>query len=178
MSFVGDSTIRRRAVGPGREHKPSGWDRLALHLATCGPLGKVPRMPGTVASLLGLLIHLALQGIPPAAAWGVFVAVCLVGVWSSGCAERALGVRDPPQVVIDEVAGMVLALCGLGTRFLTLACGFALFRLLDVLKPPPIRSLEKRLPGGWAVVMDDLVAGLGAQFGLRLLGVLWPFSGN
>lgn len=178
MSFMVDSNIRRGTLGPHLQHGPSKWEILGVQIAICGPLGKVPRMPGTVASLLGLLIHLGLQGIPYPAAWGVLVGLCLVGIWSAGCAERVIGLRDPPQVVIDEVVGMALALAGLGRGILTLCMGFALFRLLDVLKPPPIRTLERHLPGGWAVVGDDLAAALGAQVGLRLMGLVWPSSGS
>ena len=170
MSFRLVSTIR----GAGTV----GWQSIGLGLATIGPLGRVPAAPGTAASLAGLILHLGLQGLPGAWAWAALGALFLVGVWSAGCAERALARRDPPQVVIDEVLGMAVALAGLGTGLLTLAVGFALFRILDVLKPPPIRDVERRLPGGWAVMGDDLAAALEVQLALRILGVFWPLASH
>jgi phosphatidylglycerophosphatase A len=150
------------------------WENLGLKVATLGALGKVPVAPGTVASGLGLLIHLFLQGLPGPWKWGILGLLGVIGIWSAGCAERVLDRKDPPQVVIDEVLGMTASLAGLGTGLLTLGAAFVLFRILDVLKPPPIREVETILPGGWAVVGDDLAAAVGVQLLLRVLGAFWP----
>ncbi|MEJ5376694.1 MAG: phosphatidylglycerophosphatase A [bacterium] len=154
------------------------WESLGLRVATVGALGRVPFAPGTAASGLGLLVHLALQGLPGAWTWVVLAAVALMGVWASACAEKILNQKDPPQVVIDEVLGMVACLAGLGTGFLTMGVAFGLFRTLDVLKPPPIRHLEKILPGGWAVVGDDLAAAAAVQIVMRILGASGLMAGN
>ncbi len=148
------------------------WESLGLRVATVGALGRVPLAPGTAASGLGLLIHLALQGLPEAWKWVVLAMLALIGVWASACAEKILNQKDPPQVVIDEVLGMVVCLAGLGTGFLTMGVAFGFFRALDVLKPPPIRQLETILPGGWAVVGDDLAAAAAVQIVMRILGAL------
>lgn len=156
----------------------SRWEKLGLQVATLGPLGRVPFAPGTAASGLGLLIHLFLQGLPGVWGWVILVFLGATGIWSAGCAEKILNRKDPPQVVIDEVLGMAAALAGLGTGFFTLGAAFVLFRILDVLKPPPIRDVETILPGGWAVVGDDLLASVGVQLVLRVLGAFWPLSVN
>jgi phosphatidylglycerophosphatase A len=76
-------------------------------------------------------------------------------------------------VVLDEVVGMLVALSWVRPGLLSMALGFGFFRLFDILKIPPIRYLERRIPGGLGVMMDDVVAGLYAQIGLRLvLGIL------
>ncbi len=93
------------------------------------------------------------------------LAAGLVGPWAAGRAARGRGVRDPNEVVIDEVAGQALALAGLHLAFpgpspwIGVVAAFALFRLLDIAKPGPIGALE-RLPGGVGIMADDLLAGL------------------
>lgn len=152
------------------------WENLGLKLATLGALGRVPLAPGTLGSAVGLMVHLFLQGLPGLWRWMALCFLGIAGVWSAGCAEKVLNRKDPPQVVIDEVVGMAAALAGVGTGFLTLGAAFVLFRILDVLKPPPIKELERILPGGWAVVGDDLAAALGVQVVLRILGIFWPLA--
>jgi len=145
--------------------------QLARFLATVGYLGEVLPAPGTTAgSLAGVGVFL----LTPKAPWGVLLGVVLTGVAVVFCGLEAArrGVRDPGPVVLDEVVGQWWALSlmawgGVAMRPWALAAGFALFRLLDVLKPPPIRQVE-RLPGGYGIVADDLLAGLVAG----LLGAL------
>ena len=146
--------------------------RLARLLATVGGLGDRLPAPGTtVGSVAGAVLFgvLALRAPGAAAAAGAAVTVLLVpvAVWACGAEARRRGVEDPGAVVLDEVAGQWLALTVLALfspRPLTLpllAGGFAAFRVFDVLKPWPVRALE-RLPGGVGIVADDLAAGLAA----------------
>ncbi len=139
--------------------------------AELGGLGRLPRMPGTWGSLgalglYGLLFHL----FGPGRAFGLLVfAVVLVSFPLCAEAERQLQTTDPPQVVWDEFAGLGLALIPLmlwpgnaGFPWTGFALLFGLFRLFDVLKPPPIRWVEGRF-GGWSVTLDDLIAGVYSQ---------------
>ena len=96
------------------------------------------------------------------------LAVTALGFWSAGPAARAMGVKDPPSVVIDEVAGMMISLALLPATLKTYLAGFLLFRLLDIFKPGPIRSLE-RLPGSTGIMSDDLLAGVLTNLLLRLV---------
>ena len=82
--------------------------------------------------------------------------------------EGLTGRNDPSEVVIDEVAGFFAATFFLPPSLLVMALGFVLFRFFDILKPYPIRRLEA-LKGGWGIVMDDLLAGLYANLGLRII---------
>jgi phosphatidylglycerophosphatase A len=146
-------------LGPGSE----------VWIATCGPIGHIPIAPGTFGSLVGLGLVLALAQLPvsrtavTAAVVALGVGILAVGVWSSGKAEKFFGRKDPGQVVIDEVVGQIVALLsevhGGGLTWKWLLASFVLFRFFDILKPPPVRSLE-RLPGGWGIMMDDCAAGL------------------
>ena len=140
-------------------------------VATVGGIGRVPRLPGTTASLVGVGISWLLSAHPSAQAAACFAAVML-GFWSAGPTAASLGLKDPSMVVIDEVAGMMLGLVLLPATGPVYLAGFFLFRLLDILKPGPIRRLE-RLSGGFGIMADDLLAGLLTNgllhFALRLM---------
>ncbi len=140
---------------------------LVKAIATFFFIGEVvPVAPGTAGSFAALLLYLAL---PPqgAVTFLVFAGVTALGVWAAGAAEKVFGRKDPHQVVIDEVAGLFFVYWGLPWDPLTLVAGFVLYRLMDVIKPFPARRLE-HLPGGWGIMLDDLVAGLYAQGLVRL----------
>lgn len=147
--------------------------QLVLGLATCGGVGYLPAMPGTWGSLAGLPLWWLLSHL---GFWGYALA-CLVlmavSVWASGVAQEYLG-PDHPAIVLDEIMGLLIALAGVPFRWQWLIIGFALFRLLDILKPFPIKYGEK-LPGGWGVVMDDVAAGLMTR---AALGVVMVFGGG
>ncbi len=139
-------------------------------IATVGGIGYVPRLPGTVASLVGLGISWLLRSNPALQLAGCAVAAGL-GFWSAGPTARALGEKDPPVVVIDEVAGMMLGLALLPAKGWIYLAGFLLFRFLDIFKPGPIRRLE-RLPGSAGIMLDDLLAGAAANLLLQLVLLL------
>lgn len=103
----------------------------------------------------------------------IVVALFAVGVWAAGCAEESLGSKDPGPVVIDEVVGQVMTfLARPDARWKWLIVGFFLFRLFDVIKPAPARQAE-RLPGGWGIMLDDVVAGGYSLVFLSLLGFVF-----
>ena len=137
--------------------------RIAILLATWFGCGLSPKAPGTVGSLAALLIGVVLHEYGGWVGWHFVILAAvfaLPAVWSASETARALKLKDPQIVVIDEVLGQWLALAG--ARELTPAtylAAFALFRLFDILKPPPVRQLEA-LPGGWGINADDLMAGL------------------
>jgi phosphatidylglycerophosphatase A len=147
----------------------SPGDRLALAVATLLGIGRSPLVPGTVGTAASLpLVAVAGLALP---SWGYAVSaacVALGGIWAAGRASRVLGVKDPGAVVIDETAGLFVTLMGIRPTLATLCLGFILFRLADILKPAPARQAE-RLPGGWGIVVDDLIAGLYANLALRAL---------
>ncbi len=140
--------------------KQSISDRLVVAIATGAYVGYVPPAPGTLGSLLGLVLLWPLE----AGTTQVLVTLCLIGVGIvvAGRAADAMGERDPSAVVIDEIAGIAVATMLLPSRFLERAIAFLLFRLFDVSKPFPVRQAE-RLPGGVGIVGDDVLAGLYAN---------------
>jgi len=145
----------------------------ALAIATALGAGYAPKAPRTAGSAVGLLLWLAL----PPVLWIQLLAIAVVslaGIWSGSVAERHFGKRDPGQVVVDEVAGMMVTcvlnpLPGPGTML----AAFGLFRAADIVKPFPANRLE-RLPGGAGIMADDLMAGVYANLALRL--GIWSFG--
>ena len=149
---------------------------LALALATVGGVGSIPVVPGTFGSLvaLPLLPPLALLRARSATAYAaVVLGIVGLAVWSAGEAEEILGGHDHSRIVIDEVAGMVLAGLVLPGTWLAAGLAFLFFRFFDVVKPFPAGLIDRRIEGGLGVVGDDLVAGLYAGLASRLvLGLL------
>ncbi|MFA5120636.1 phosphatidylglycerophosphatase A [Zavarzinia sp.] len=133
-------------------------------------VGHLPGPAGTWGSLAALLPAWFIRqaGGP----WGLAAAgllVTVIGIWASGVYARAMDVKDPGSVVIDEFAGQWFTLVLVPNDLLLFAIGFALFRLLDILKPWPASWADRNLPGGFGIVVDDVIAGL---MGLVLMGGL------
>jgi phosphatidylglycerophosphatase A len=157
--------------------------KAAYVLATLGGLGDRLPAPGTtVGSLAGVAAYAALwhwAPIPPALVAAGAVLLGLVAVPACGREAARRGVADPGAVVLDETAGQWAALAAWtlvhpeSLTAGTLLASFLLFRLFDVVKPWPIRALE-RLPGGWGIVADDVAAGLAAGLLHLLLGSVQP----
>jgi phosphatidylglycerophosphatase A len=133
---------------------------LSASVATLFGIGRAPYAPGTVASIVAMPLALGI------AMWGgrvtllvATIFVTAVGGWASEHYVRETGKIDPSECVIDELAGQWLALSFAPLGILAYALAFALFRLLDIFKPWPIRAVE-RLPGGLGVMTDDVLAGL------------------
>ncbi len=144
-----------------------------MFLATGGNVGRIPVASGTFGSLVGLPIVYIFSWMDwTIAAIGTAVLI-FFSVWVAHLAEQQLKAKDPGCIVIDEIAGMCVTMLGIPLTLSTGAAGFFLFRLFDVIKPPPARQMEKRLKGGWGVVMDDVAAGVMANIVLRI--GLWLF---
>ena len=141
--------------------------KIADNVATVFGLGRLPLAPGTWGSLAGLILCIALHGniflyIV------VFICLFMLGVFSSAKMESNSGVKDPSYIVIDEFACMfpVFFLIPLSPAYVL--TGFIIFRLFDILKPPPIRQIEK-IKGGWGVMLDDLAAAVYTNLILHVL---------
>ena len=151
-------------------------ERLAVALATVGPVGRLPIAPGTAGSLAALPLLPALAAVRERSGIAYLLALAVLvalAVWAAGRAEHAFGGHDHSAIVIDEVAGLVVAGLFLPGTWAAAALAFVLFRLFDVVKPFPANLIDARVRGGLGVVGDDLVAGLYAGLGGRvILGLL------
>ena len=147
---------------------------VGVFVATGGYAGYAPVAPGTAGSLVGLGVYALVRryGGPGLEAI-VLSAVGVLGVWSATAGERHFGKTDPGHVVIDEVAGMLLTLLWLPVTWLGALVGFLAFRVFDIGKPFPAGSAE-RLPRGWGVMADDLVAGVYAHLVVQVMAWAMP----
>lgn len=149
-------------------------DRVAWVLALWFGCGRVPIAPGTAGTLGALPLYLLLRPLGVGAVGLAALVITAVGIWAGTRVARATGLKDPQIVVIDEVAGVLVTWMAAPRTWAGVAAGFVLFRVFDQLKPFPARRAE-RLPEGWGIVLDDVLAGLwgaAALLGLRRLGVL------
>lgn len=128
-----------------------------MAIATGAYVGYLPPAPGTLGSLLGLLLLWPLK--PGTVQVLVTLFLIGVGIVVADRAARVIGGQDPPAIVIDEIAGIAVATLLLPPQVQERVVAFVIFRLFDVIKPFPARQAE-RLPGGFGIVGDDLIAGL------------------
>jgi phosphatidylglycerophosphatase A len=144
-------------------------EKTVLFLGTGGYIGYIPVMPGTFGSGLGLFCCFLLSLVPLTVSAVATVAFILIAVWVSQESEKLLNQKDPGCIVIDEIAGMMVMFLGIPFNMMTMVVGFLLFRLLDIVKPPPIRTIQNKLEGGAGVVMDDVAAGVAGNIVLQLI---------
>ncbi len=145
----------------------------ATLVATFFGVGRLRPGPGTWGSLAAALLWWLLAShLPPSARLPVLVLLIVItvaaGIPAATLEARGCGRKDPSHVVIDEVAGQLVTFLACPILWQALLAGFILFRVFDIVKPPPVRSLE-RLPEGTGIVVDDLGAGLYALIGLQIL---------
>ncbi len=137
-------------------------------------LGYFPVAPGTVGSILGVLIFLQLQNFPL-----IYIFVCLLlillGFLTSGKAEEIYRQKDPRKIVIDEITGMCIVYlgvpvqqAGVQAKLWIIISGFLIYRIFDIIKPPPAKRAE-RLNGATGIMLDDIIAAVYANLILQVL---------
>jgi len=146
------------------------WSTLAATFFGAGRLRPAPGSWGSAAAVLlwWFLCHWITPAWQPASAIVLAVLAVAVGIPAATQVSRASGSKDPQFVVIDEVAGQLITLVGVAVSWKSLLAGFILFRGFDIVKPPPVRQLE-RLPEGTGIVLDDVGAGLYALVVMQVL---------
>lgn len=150
-------------------------DKLAVTIATVGPVGHLPKMPGTWGSAAAVIaapfVYLPFSPLTRAL---ILAALLAVGTWAAHRAEKVLGAKDPGCIVVDEWVGQWLTFYpfSIMTTWQVLA-GFVFFRILDMAKPWPIRFCDRRVPCGPGIMLDDVLAGIGAA--AALAGARWLY---
>ncbi|MEN8259047.1 MAG: phosphatidylglycerophosphatase A [Pseudomonadota bacterium] len=140
-----------------------------LFLAFGFGAGLARKAPGTWGTVAAVPLYVLLAMGSERIYLGVLLAVCVAGVWICGRAARLLGVHDHRGIVWDEIAGYLMTMLGTPFSWEAVFVGFVLFRLFDILKPWPIRLIDRNLHGGLGIMLDDILAGVCAAAVLTAL---------
>ncbi len=136
-------------------------------------LGHSPLMPGTVGSLAGLVVYFLVNDSAVLYGFSILF-IFVLGIIFSGEAEHIYKHKDARVIVIDEACGMLIALVFLPYNIIIVALGFVLFRLFDIIKPPPARKAEK-LAGAWGIMIDDILAAFYTNIVLQVVVRIFKF---
>ena len=140
--------------------KPSPFTRPMQFFAFGFGSGLSPKAPGTAGTLLAIPLYLlvAQWSLP---LYSLFIIVtALIGIWFCDVASRELGVHDHPGIVWDEFVGYWITMWALPSSWMWVVAGFVVFRILDIAKPWPISLLDRKVKGGFGIMIDDIVAGI------------------
>ena len=143
-------------------------ERAVIVLATGFFIGTIPFAPGTFGSILGLPIVYLLSRLNLLLSVSFILLFIFFAIGIASAAEKILNQKDPSEIVVDEIAGLMVSFTGLPFDLKTAIAGFIVFRAFDILKPFPIRMLQDKLNGGSGVVLDDVLAGIYTNLILRL----------
>jgi phosphatidylglycerophosphatase A len=136
--------------------------------------GLAAKAPGTWGTLAAVPIYLLMSSLDLAVYLILTLAMLALGVFLCGRVGRELGVHDHPAIVWDEVVGFLITMSLATPDLLSVALGFALFRLFDIVKPWPVSYFDQKVGGGWGVMLDDVAAGLMALLALQLILSITP----
>jgi phosphatidylglycerophosphatase A len=132
--------------------------------------GFSPVAPGTAGTLVAVPLAWALSLAPLWPRLALVAAALPPAAWICGAAARQDGGKDPGWVVLDEILGFLVATAFVPAGPAVYLAAFLLFRLFDIIKPPPAGGIDRRLAGGWGILLDDVAAGLYTALCLALLG--------
>jgi phosphatidylglycerophosphatase A len=160
-------------VSPTRERGVFLFEKLIKVIASGVGSGYAPFAPGTAGTVLGIPLYLILSRLP----WTFYLISILIltflACYISGEAEKIFNEKDSPRIVIDEIVGFLWAMFLVLPTVLHIFLGFVFFRLFDIVKIFPARYVQSGLPGGYGIVIDDVVAGIYSNITLLLLIKFW-----
>ncbi|HJX33903.1 MAG TPA: phosphatidylglycerophosphatase A [Desulfatiglandales bacterium] len=148
-------------------------EAFILLLSSWFGAGRLPLAPGTWGTLGAVPLVLIISYFSPVSAVISLAVIIPLAVWTSDISQKLLGEDDPPEVVIDEVAGYFVTVFLLPFSWWSFILGFLLFRVFDILKPFPIGIIDKKVKGGMGICLDDIVAGVYANVCVRFLWFVW-----
>jgi len=161
------------------KHKDPALAKLSLanpvHFLALGfGSGLAPKAPGTFGTLAALPLYWLMMDLSLTLFIAITAIITVVGFWICDKAANDMQVHDHGAIVWDEVAGMLITMIAAPVSLLSLVIGFALFRFFDILKPWPIKLLDRHVKGGFGIMIDDVLAGVFAAICLQLIHWQWP----
>lgn len=146
-----------------------------IHFIACGfGLGLFPIMPGTIGTLLGVVLVFIFAKFSLLTYIILTVLFVVAGVWLCGVTNRDFGTKDHPAIIWDEIATFPIVMIAVPLTWYYLLIGFVLFRIFDIWKPEPIGWIDRNVPGGFGVMLDDVLAALASLIILQI--IIW-FTG-
>ena len=158
-----------------RNEAPASVWRNPVHFLAFGlGSGAAPYAPGTFGTLAAIPIYLLLMLLPLWAYLVVVVFMALIGIWLCDVTSKDLGVHDHSGIVWDEFVGYLITMIAVPgvaapAGWLWVVAGFFLFRFFDIVKPWPIRQVDRHVMGGWGIMLDDILAGVYAGVVLQIV---------
>ncbi len=142
-------------------HQPrTAGQRVLLLIGSIGPLGHAPASGTVAVAVAGIPLFLLMHRLPLPWYLAGVVVLTAVAVWVHHLGDRILGEKDSRKLVLDELVGFAVAMTAVPATWQLIVLGFFLERGIDIVKVPPANLIEQKVPGGWGVVGDDVVAGL------------------
>jgi phosphatidylglycerophosphatase A len=154
---------------------PSSVWRNPIHFFAYGfGSGAVPKAPGTAGTLVAVIMYLLLPQISPLIYVSLLLISFVFGVWICGKTAHDIGIKDPSGIVWDEFVGYWITMFMAPSGWIWVIIGFVLFRLLDIVKPWPIKWADKQIGGGMGIMLDDVLAGIMAALCMQAIVILLP----
>jgi phosphatidylglycerophosphatase A len=148
-----------------------------VHLIACGfGAGMAPAAPGTWGTLVAVPFYFLLLRVAFGWRLTAVLGAFLFGIWVCGESARRLGVHDPSSIVLDEIVAFLLVMVLLPAGWPWLVAGFVVFRVMDILKPWPIRRVDRRMTSGLGIMLDDILAGLLTTAVLWIVYAIWLWA--
>jgi phosphatidylglycerophosphatase A len=145
---------------------------VVLFAATGFGSGFVPVMPGTAGTAAGVVLFFILSPLSLSLYLLTTIAFIFISIWIAHQAALCLQVKDPAQIVIDEIAGYLVTMVSFPFTWQYAAAGFVLFRVFDIIKPFPARWFDRNVAGGYGIVLDDVAAGIYANIVLQIIRLM------
>ena len=149
---------------------PPGFFKHPVHLLAFGlGAGYMPKLPGTTGTLVGVLFYMPMQNLGLLIYLPVVAGLLVIGIYLCEKTAKDLKVHDHSAIVWDEIVGYLITMIAAPIGWLWILLGFMLFRLFDIWKPWPIGWVDRRVSGGFGIMLDDVIAGL---YGLVILQII------
>ena len=136
--------------------------------------GLAPKAPGTFGTLAALPLYFLMMHLSLPVFIALTLVITIVGFWICDIAAKDMQVHDHGAIVWDEVAGMLITMIAAPVGLLPLIVGFVLFRFFDIIKPWPIKLLDRHVKGGFGIMIDNVLAGVFAAICLQVIHYFWP----
>ena len=148
---------------------PTTYLKNPLHFLSLGfGSGLMPKAPGTFGTLAAIPVYIMMSELSLVFFVAITLLITLVGIYLADYTSKALGVHDHSGIVIDEIAGYLITMIAVPYDWVWIVTGFIFFRIFDILKPWPISWLDKRVKGGFGIMIDDVLAGVFALLCVHL----------